>query len=60
MSRHGIPAERLEEIFTPIGVPIGAESPEEIALSIAAELVCVCRKGSTQAKALNTVIGEKL
>jgi len=60
MSLHGIPAERLEDVFTPIGIPIGAESPEEIALSIAAELVCVRRKGSTQAKVLNTFIREKL
>jgi xanthine dehydrogenase accessory factor len=60
MSRNGIPADRLEEVFTPIGIPIGAESPEEIALSIAAELVCVRRKGSTHAKVLNTFIKEKL
>lgn len=47
----GLPAGRLAEVFTPIGLPIGAESPEEIALAIAAELVCVRRCGATQAKA---------
>lgn len=52
LGREGIPASRLEKVFTPIGVPIGAESPEEIALSIAAELVCVRRKGPGQARAL--------
>ncbi|MEW6486755.1 MAG: XdhC/CoxI family protein [Thermodesulfobacteriota bacterium] len=52
LGREGVPASRLEEVFTPIGVPIGAESPEEIALSIAAELVCVRRKGPGRARAL--------
>lgn len=48
----GIAAERLGEVFTPIGVPIGAESPEEIALAIAAELVAVRRGGAAAARAL--------
>jgi xanthine dehydrogenase accessory factor len=39
----GVPAERLARIHAPIGVDIGAETPEEIALSIAAELVAVRR-----------------
>ncbi len=51
-----IPSDRLEDLFAPIGLPIGAESPEEIALSIAAELVCVRRKGSEWAKKLRSVI----
>jgi xanthine dehydrogenase accessory factor len=56
LAQNGIPQERLNAICTPIGVPIGAEAPEEIALSIAAELVCVRRKGIAQAKALGTVV----
>ena len=56
LAQNGIPQERLNAICTPIGVPIGAESPEEIALSIGAELVCVRRKGIAQAKALSTAI----
>lgn len=48
----GISRERRAEVFTPIGVPIGSESPEEIALSIAAELVCVRRRGPLPARAL--------
>ena len=52
LGREGIPQERLEQVFTPIGLPIGAESPEEIALSIAAELVCVRRKGQVETRAL--------
>jgi xanthine/CO dehydrogenase XdhC/CoxF family maturation factor/CTP:molybdopterin cytidylyltransferase MocA len=42
----GVPAERLASIHAPIGVDIGAETPEEIAVSIAAELVAV-RRGAT-------------
>lgn len=56
----GIPKEKLNTVFTPIGLPIGAESPEEIALSIVSELVCVRRKGSRQARALRTVVGVDL
>ncbi len=59
LEKKGIPRKRLQEIFTPIGTPIGAESPAEIALSITAELVCVCRKGSHQARLLRAAIGLK-
>ena len=53
----GIPQKRLDDVFTPIGIPIGAESPVEIAISIVAELVCVRRKGWQQARALRAIIG---
>jgi len=56
----GISKKRLQEVFTPIGTPIGAESPEEIAISIIAELVCVRRKGPHQARALRTAVGMDL
>lgn len=39
----GIPRERLAAVHAPIGVDIGAETPEEIALSIAAEVVAARR-----------------
>jgi xanthine dehydrogenase accessory factor len=35
----GVPAERLDRVHAPIGLDIGAVSPAEIAVSIAAELV---------------------
>jgi xanthine dehydrogenase accessory factor len=56
----GFSQKRLKEIFTPIGLPIGAESPEEIALSIVSELVCVRRKGAAQARALRGAVGVEL
>lgn len=39
----GVPRDRLASVYAPIGVEIGAETPEEIAVSIAAELVAVRR-----------------
>jgi xanthine dehydrogenase accessory factor len=55
LEREGIPRERLAGVFTPIGLPIGAETPEEIALAIVAELVCVRRQGPELARALRGV-----
>ncbi len=57
LEKQGIAKERLQRVFTPIGIPIGAESPAEIALSIIAELVCVRRKGAQQARALRAAVG---
>ncbi|PJE78837.1 putative xanthine dehydrogenase subunit A [invertebrate metagenome] len=37
----GISAERFEQVRTPVGLNIGAESPEEIALSIMAEILAL-------------------
>jgi xanthine dehydrogenase accessory factor len=35
----GVPRERLEQVHSPIGLEIGAETPEEIAVSIVGELI---------------------
>lgn len=40
----GSSKERLEEVRTPIGLDIGAETPEEIAVSIVAELIQIRTK----------------
>lgn len=40
----GVPADRLDELRGPAGVPIGAVTPEEIALSILADIVLVRRR----------------
>lgn len=42
----GVPAGRLAAVHAPIGIDIAAETPEEIAVAIAAELVAV-RRGVT-------------
>ena len=47
----GVPAERLARVSAPVGLDIGAETPEEIALSVVAELVRE-RRGVTRAPGL--------
>jgi xanthine dehydrogenase accessory factor len=37
----GVPAEQLARLHAPIGLPIGGRTPEEIAVSIIAEIVAV-------------------
>ena len=39
--REGIKAEWLQPIHTPVGLPIHSQTPEEIAVSIAAEIISV-------------------
>ncbi len=40
----GITQEQLDRVHSPIGLPIGAETPEEIAVSIMAEIIQVRRQ----------------
>ncbi len=51
LAREGIPESQLQDVFSPIGLPIGAESPQEIALAIAAELVCIRKQGAETTRA---------
>ncbi len=44
LRREGYAEERIMAIKTPIGLPIGSQTPAEIAVSIAAEIVGVRRK----------------
>jgi len=48
LAADGVPAERLAAVHAPIGLDIGAETPEEIAVAIAAELVLARNGGSGQ------------
>ena len=43
---HGldIDLDKLPNLYSPVGLDIGAESPEEIALAIAAEIIAVFRE----------------
>ncbi len=43
LEERGVKTEALAEIHVPLGVEIGAQSPEEIAVSIMAELIAVRR-----------------
>jgi xanthine/CO dehydrogenase XdhC/CoxF family maturation factor len=43
LESEGVPAEKLERAHSPIGLEIGALTPEEIAVSIVAEMIAVRR-----------------
>ena len=47
LEKSGISSQQLEEIHAPIGLEIGALTPEEIAISISAELIQVYRKSKS-------------
>ena len=46
LADEGIDKDYLDSIYKPIGLPIRAETPEEIAISIAAELIAVEHHGN--------------
>jgi len=46
LEEEGFSDEFVGRIYSPIGLDIGAETPEEIALAIVSEVVCVLRGGS--------------
>ncbi|HEY0048870.1 MAG TPA: XdhC family protein, partial [Pyrinomonadaceae bacterium] len=41
LRREGFSAEKLNQIHTPVGLPINSRTPEEIAVSIAAEIIAI-------------------
>jgi hypothetical protein len=42
----GVPDESIGHIHGPVGLAIGADTPEEIAVSIVAQMIAVRRRGS--------------
>ena len=44
----GMPAERLDRVFSPVGIDIGALTPEEIAVSVVAEMIAVRRRAKSE------------
>ncbi len=51
--KEGIPREAFERVHAPMGLDIGAISPEEIAISVAAEMIAVRRKAGSNWRALS-------
>jgi xanthine dehydrogenase accessory factor len=45
LAKRGVPRDALDRVRTPVGLDIGAMTPEEIAVSISAELIREWRKG---------------
>jgi xanthine dehydrogenase accessory factor len=54
LSTQGVSAESLSRVHAPLGIDIGADSPEEIAISVMAEVLAVLRKRSGKAMSLGT------
>jgi xanthine dehydrogenase accessory factor len=46
LEEQGISRARLDQVHAPVGLSIGADTPEEIAISVVAELVATRRSGS--------------
>ena len=46
LERNGIPAEKFSHVHAPVGLEIGALTPEEIAVSITAELIAIRRNAA--------------
>jgi xanthine dehydrogenase accessory factor len=46
LTRQGIPVERLKQVHAPIGLDIGALTPEELAVSVMSEVIMVRRGGA--------------
>lgn len=54
----GVPRDELARVHAPIGLDIGAETPEEIAVSIAAELIAVRRRARARGRGSMEGAGE--
>jgi xanthine dehydrogenase accessory factor len=52
LAAEGVSSERLEQVHSPVGLDIGALTPEEIAISIAAEMIAVRRNVSPSSASL--------
>jgi xanthine dehydrogenase accessory factor len=46
LKEQGIPEEKLTRIHAPMGLELNAETPEEIAVSIMAEIIMLRRQGT--------------
>jgi xanthine dehydrogenase accessory factor len=57
LAKAGYPKERLDEVYTPIGLRIGAVTPAEISVSILAELIEVKRVKNVKGDG-STVFGD--
>ena len=51
--KEGIPRAQVERVHAPMGLDIGAITPEEIAVSVAAEMIAVRRQPASDWKALS-------
>ncbi len=60
LAARGISVEQLARVSAPIGMDIGAVTPEEIAISIVAELIRVRRQGPSRTGSMSHAASETL
>jgi len=60
LQKEGLPASLFERVHAPIGLDIGAVTPEEIAVSITAELIAVRRKSERELPHMSWFLGRNL
>jgi xanthine dehydrogenase accessory factor len=53
LEKEGVPRQAFERLHAPMGLDIGAISPEEIAISVTAEMIAVRRNAASQWRALS-------
>ena len=56
LEKEGISRDAMERVYAPMGFEIGAVSPEEIAVSVAAEMIAVRRKPDAEWRSLSKSI----
>jgi xanthine dehydrogenase accessory factor len=56
LEREGVPSDALERIHAPMGLDIGAVTPEEIAVSVVAEMIAVRRNAGSGWRAISKSI----
>ena len=62
LEKEGIARESFTRVFAPMGLEIGSVSPEEIAVSVVAEMIAVRRNADSDWRALSKSVfaGESL
>ncbi len=58
LEKEGLSREQLERVHAPMGLDIGAVTPEEIAISVVAEMIAVRRKAQSSWRSLSKSIFE--
>jgi xanthine dehydrogenase accessory factor len=56
LEREGIPREKFERVHAPMGLDIGAITPEEIAIAVAAEMIAVRRNSDSAWRSISKSI----
>ena len=59
LEKEGLPREQLERVHSPMGLEIGAVTPEEIAVSVVAEMVAIRRGADVRQTVTKSIFSAK-